>query len=63
MLLLVQDVSDIMKLKMWRHVHGNVNEFHEVTDEAHDSETNRNCLADVQVLCSGVRGRCLRILE
>ena len=62
MLFLIQDVSDIMKLDIWCHVHWKANEFHEVTDEAHDSETNRNCLADVQVLCSDVRGRCLWIL-
>ena len=33
-----------------RHVHWDVNEFHEVSDEAHDSEADGNCPADVQVL-------------
>ena len=32
------------------HVHRNMDEFHEVPDEAHDSEANGNCPADVQVL-------------
>ena len=27
-----------------------MDEFHEIPDEAHDSETNGNCPADVQVL-------------
>lgn len=32
------------------HVHRDVNKFHEVSDEAHDSEADGNCPADVQVL-------------
>jgi hypothetical protein len=32
------------------HVHWDVDEFHEVSDEAHDSEADGNCPADVQVL-------------
>jgi len=32
------------------HVHWDVDEFHEVPDEAHDSEADGNCPTDVQVL-------------
>ena len=31
------------------HAHWDVDEFHEVSDEAHDSEADGNCPADVQV--------------
>lgn len=32
------------------HVHRDVDEFHKVAEEAHYSEANGNCPADVQVL-------------
>ena len=34
------------------HVHRDVDEFHEVANEAHDSEANGDCPANVQVLWS-----------
>jgi len=45
-------------------VNWDVDEFHEVSDEAHDSETDGNCPADVQVLfLSGLCAPCQELVS
>jgi len=45
----IQDISHVINEGEICHVHWDMDEFHKIADEAHDSEANGNCPADMQV--------------
>ena len=50
-LLLGEHVSTTGQVQECGDVHGYVDELHEVANEAHDSEADGDCPADLDVLC------------